>query len=376
MNGITNGSITPPTASAGVEQEDIQFGDLLQALRRRRRLALSVFAATLLAGSLHTAWQRIHNPVFQGSFKLLVSDPINSGDRSGGEGDGLENLAKLEGRSTNNTATLIQVLSSPLLLSPIERSFGLPRGVLAPSITTPKATSGSVPPGVLEVGLQWGDPVQGQAILEKISSQYLSYSLRQRQEKLTQGLAFLDQQAPELQSRVAALQNQLADFRQRTGFVEPLEQAGIIKDQQNELSTKRKQLEQDQSRLEGQAAAVRRGQLQPSPVEASSTLAQGVVGPNTSEQGSAKAGEELRPAPCRSICSRSKGSWRKRKPLSPTMRPKFGSCGPSGPGCGRFCSASSLIRSSPASVKIACSWRKSGANRSSSAGSFRAIRPR
>ena len=283
--------VNPVTASPDIEQEEIQIGELLQALSRRKRLALSIFGAILLAGGLHTVWQLVHNPVFQGSFKLLVSDPINSEERSGGAGDGLENLAK-SGGSTNDTSTLIQVLSSPLLLAPIERSLGLPEGGIAPVITTPKASGSSAQPGVLEVALQWGDPVQGQAILEKISKQYLSYSLRQRQEKLTQGLAFLDQQAPELQSRVSALQNQLADFRQRTGFVEPLQQAATIKDQQNGLSVQRKQLEQEQSRLEGQAAAVRRGQLQVSPVEASISLDQGGVGPNSSEQGAGKGGGE------------------------------------------------------------------------------------
>jgi capsular exopolysaccharide synthesis family protein len=289
LESTSSGVATPVTASSDVEQGDIQIGELLQALQRRKRLALSVFGATLLAGALHTVWQRVHYPVFQGSFKLLVSDPINSEERSGGEGDGLENLA-LQGRgSLNNTATLIQVLSSPMLLGPIEQGLGLPQGVLAPVITTPKA-DGSGRPGVLEVGLQWGDPVQGQTILKKISTEYLSYSLRQRQEKLTQGLAFLDQQAPELQSRVASLQNRLAEFRQSTGFVEPMEQAALINGQLSGLSNQRKQLEQEQARLEGQAAAVRRGQLQVSPVEASSALAQGGVGPNSSEQGSGKAG--------------------------------------------------------------------------------------
>jgi capsular exopolysaccharide synthesis family protein len=280
LNGISNRAVTPTTASPataspGVEQEDIQVGKLLNALWRRRRLALSVFGAILLAGVLNTAWQRIKKPVFQGSFKLLVTDPINPSERSGGQEDGLESLALQARGDSNNTATLIQVLTSPMLLAPIEQSLGLPEGVVAPVVTTPKAATGSGPPGVLEVVLQWGNPVIGQAILEKISAEYLSYSLRQRQEKLTQGLAFLDQQAPELQSRVASLQNQLADFRQRTGFVEPMEQAATIKGQQLELSTQRKELEQQQARLDGLAAAVRRGKLSSPPFQGGNASALG-----------------------------------------------------------------------------------------------------
>jgi len=290
LNGFSNGATTASTAPAAVEQEDLRVGELLSALRRRKRLALSVFGATLLAGALHTAWQRVHNPVFQGSFKLLVTDPINSQDRSRDPGDGgggLESLALQAGGSTTNTSTLIQVLTSPLLLAPIEQSLGLNEGILAPTITAPKAAAGMGMgnPGVLEVALQWDDAAQGKIILEKISKEYLFYSLRQRQEKLTQGLAFLDQQAPELQARVTALQNQLADFRQSTGFVEPMEQAAAIKGQQLGLSTQRKELEQQQARLEGLAAAVRRGKLSSTPFQGGSTALDGTAGGQTAASG-------------------------------------------------------------------------------------------
>jgi hypothetical protein len=124
-----------------------------------------------------------------------------------------------------NTNTLIQVLSSPLLLEPVEERLGIPAGELESvlSVSTAQGArrgAGIGNEGVLEVRLQWPDPVQGEAILREVSRAYLQYSLRQRQEKLTQGLSFLDQQAPELQQRVNQLQSQLSEFRQRNSFVE------------------------------------------------------------------------------------------------------------------------------------------------------------
>lgn len=242
--------------AAGPEESEFNLGDLLQALSRRRRLAIAVFLITVIAGALHTAWQRAYHPVFQGGFKLLVSDPINAGER-GGDGGSIASVA-LQGKGSLNTGTLIQVLTSPLLLSPIEQRLGLAPGQLGGiSIFSPKA--GDSDGGVLEVSLLWPDPVQGQQILQTVSKEYLAYSLRQRQEKLTQGLAFLDQQAPELQARVSALQRRLALFRQRNGFVEPTEQATAIIVQQQGLSTTRKQLEQEQAKLEGMIQAVQQG---------------------------------------------------------------------------------------------------------------------
>jgi succinoglycan biosynthesis transport protein ExoP len=280
-------SLAAPSRPA-IDGEDIQIADLLQVLRRRSRLALATFTATLLLGALFTVWQRAYSPVFQGSFKLLVSDPINSEDRQGAPdaGGALENLALQGSGGAANTSTLIQVLTSPLLLSPIERRLGLEEGELGSiSISTPKATGKAGNDGVLEVTLQWPDPVQGQEILQKLSTEYLAYSLRQRQEKLTQGLAFLDQQAPELQARVVSLQNRLATFRQSSGFVEPAEQAQAIKQQQLELSNSRKDLEQKQARLEGLAVAVRRGQLNGAPFQGPNSTLQGPTTGKGSEGG-------------------------------------------------------------------------------------------
>jgi succinoglycan biosynthesis transport protein ExoP len=244
-----------PAISDGSE---INLGDLLQALRRRRRLAIAVFIVTVIVGALHTAWQRAYSPVFQGGFKLLVSDPINADDRSSGaEGGPIASVA-IQGKASLNTGTLIQVLTSPLLLSPLEQRLGLADGQLGSIIITTPKSSGSED-GVLEVSLLWPDPDQGLEILRNVSREYLAYSLRQRQEKLTQGLAFLDRQAPELQARVTSLQNRLALFRQRSGFVEPAEQAAAIQAQQQSLSNNRKDLEQEQAKLEGLIQAVQRG---------------------------------------------------------------------------------------------------------------------
>ncbi len=86
-------------------------------------------------------------------------------------------------------------------------------------------------------------------------------SWRQRQEKLTEVLSFLDQQAPELQQRVNQLQNQLSAFRQLNSFVEPGEQATAIQVRREELRTRSQELEQTRAQLQGQAAVVRSGRL-------------------------------------------------------------------------------------------------------------------
>jgi capsular exopolysaccharide synthesis family protein len=254
--------MTQPQA-APTADEDLDLGRLFQALDRRRRLAFLVFVVSVLSGALFTSWQRAFRPTYQGSFQLLVSDPINTDELSGRGGGSLEAYA-LVGSGSTNTATLLQVLTSPLLLGPVETRLGLGPNTLGSvlSVGLPASRGNRAgDAGVLEVSMQWRNPQQGKEILQEVSRTFLNYSLRQRQEKLNQGLAFLEQQAPNLEERVNTLQSQLAAFRRAKGFVEPEQEAGVILGQRQSLVAQIVALQQDQARLEGRLAAVRRGDL-------------------------------------------------------------------------------------------------------------------
>ena len=287
-------SDTPPPRP---EDDGVDFGSVLQGLQRRRRLAFSVLVATVIVSAAVTAWQRSFHPTYQGSLKLLVSDPIDqsaSGRSKSGEAN-LETLA-LPGRGANDTNTLIQVLTSPLLLAPVERRLDLPAGSLESQLTVSTSRgnrSGQASDGVLEVTLLWPNPDQGKAILRQVGREYLAYSLRQRQEKLTQGLAFLDQQAPALQQRMNLLQSRLAQFRQANGFLAPEQQAQAILGQRQALVGQLETLQQEQARLRGRLTAVRRGDLGTSLGSSPALMpGAGITAPSTtplSGKGSAKS---------------------------------------------------------------------------------------
>ncbi|MFN9610791.1 MAG: GumC family protein [bacterium] len=287
-----------PGASAPAAEEEIDLRKLFEALSRRRRLAILVLISSLVVGGGATAWQRAFRPTFQGSFKLLVSDPINREDNSGNnnQSGNLEQVAIL-GSGSTNTATLVQVLTSPLLLAPIEQSLGLAPGVLEGRIGVAASKGGrsaqSGNDGVLEVSLQWNEPDKGKQILEQVSRAYLNYSLRQRQEKLTQGLSFLDQQAPELQARVNRLQAQLSEFRRANGFVAPEQQAVATLTQRQALNDELLKLQQDQARLEARLQSVRRGEFNLNPASPTPIgVSPAVPGSVTAPTGPGSANEE------------------------------------------------------------------------------------
>ena len=130
-----SGSVPEPTEinapfNPGIAQPDdeINLGELLKALRRRRKWVGLTAAAVLVLASVNTAYQRLFRPVYQGSFSLLITDPISDeggarGNAAAASGTVFEQLAR--NTTQNDIPTLIEVLQSPLLLEPIAQRFDL-----------------------------------------------------------------------------------------------------------------------------------------------------------------------------------------------------------------------------------------------------------
>ena len=230
----------------------------LDVLQRRRRLALTAFTATLALGALVTGLQRFLHPVFAGSFDLLVSDPVISNQSGGTDQSGLRELA-LEPQGTENIPVLVEVLRSPFLLQPIAEKLKVDEERLIDKLTIEAPPSGAQ--GVLDITLEWDDPREGQKILEALSKDYLAFALRQRQEKLAQGLSFLDAQSPALIRKVVDLQEQLSRFRRSNDFIEPIKQGEAIQNQRQALEARMGELKQREAQLKGSLAAVQAGKF-------------------------------------------------------------------------------------------------------------------
>jgi capsular exopolysaccharide synthesis family protein len=230
----------------------------LDVLQRRRRLALTAFTVALALGALVSGLQRLLHPVFAGSFHLLVSDPVISNQSGGSDQSALKELA-LEPQGPENIPVLIEVLRSPFLLQPIAAKLKVAGERLIDKLTIAAPPSGAQ--GVLEITLEWDNPREGQKILEALSKDYLAFSLRQRQEKVAQGLSFLDDQSPALVRKVVDLQEQLSNFRRRNDFIEPIKQGEAIQSQRQALEARMGELKQREAQLLGSMAAVRAGKL-------------------------------------------------------------------------------------------------------------------
>ena len=107
--------------------DEIDLRELWRALKRRKRVAGAPFVAILIFSGCYTAHQRIFKPVYEGSFQLLITDPISDENRGATGGGEIASNSMIESLAKNSTKsdlpTLIEVLRSPMLLSSIASRF-------------------------------------------------------------------------------------------------------------------------------------------------------------------------------------------------------------------------------------------------------------
>lgn len=251
-------------APAGFEEESggFKLTNLLRVLRRRRRTFLVTLVAVTLAASLRAVHQRIHHPVYQGGFRLLISDPVNESNKGEGGGEG-DIGAVARNVSRVDVPTLIEVLKSASVLDPIYQQLTkekAPSQLPQLSVSVPIADKYTAA-GVLSVQANGNDPAVVQRFLNLTEQAYLSWSLDQRRAKLTEGVKFLDEQEPLLRSKSNAIQAELQRFRTTHNLLQPLEEAtslsGDIQDQRNTLLKQ----QAEKNRLQSLRSEVARGKL-------------------------------------------------------------------------------------------------------------------
>ena len=140
--------------------------------------------------------------------------------------------------------TLIEVLRSPVLLKPTAAKMSISPSSLVGRINI-------TPGGRVESLKQcvWKRPGETKRVLKLLSATYLQAAQQQRQQRLSDGLKFLNQQAPELETRKSQLQNELTQFRIRNSILEPIEEAVSLKNDIADFDEKVFELDLERSRL-------------------------------------------------------------------------------------------------------------------------------
>ncbi|MCQ9200691.1 MAG: polysaccharide biosynthesis tyrosine autokinase [Prochlorococcus marinus CUG1437] len=242
--------------------DEIDLSEIGRVIKRRKLFVGITFSLFFTLQVGFTIYQRIFNPIYRGSFKLLISDPLNEQKNSGIGNEMIESLARNE--TSNDIPTLIELLKSPVILNDLARKYDISSNDLINNIDI---KSGGIDrrdkraDGILIINFTGDDKKKGFSLLKDLSKVYLETALNQRRQKLKDGLDFLNKQAPDLEKKVANLQSQLAIFRQNNSLLEPNEEGLEIKKVQSEFDIEIMRLKSDTARFEAVLEGLKNGNL-------------------------------------------------------------------------------------------------------------------
>lgn len=262
-------------AASPVEESGIGLKGLVRILQRRRRIFLTTTVAVTLVAGLWTVYRRVNSPVFLGGFSLLISDPISENGGASREAGGASGEASTFGIasvarnvSSNDVPTLIRVLESPTVLEPVFTDLQrrhpdrkLPEVNVSLVTADPTQKNQVLAMGVLAVTARGGSLELVNETLKLTEEAYLSWALKQRREKLTEGVKFLDKQAPELQARSSELQAELERFRTINNVLLPETEATAVRTQAEGLRNSLENQLAERRRLQQVRADVAAGRL-------------------------------------------------------------------------------------------------------------------
>ena len=265
MKESENNSYLKEEKTYVIEDDEINFNDLFQGILRRRKFVFSSTILIFLISIIFTSFERIFYPVYRGSFSMLTNDPMLDNDSSSPSNRGDANQTSLQytqyenialSKTNYDTDTLIELLKSPIYLNSVEKKLNLQKSSISKIITIkpPKSNfSGlnkkQVIDGILNIEINSRNKKTGELILKNLADIYLKSSLKRRQQRLNDGVKFLDKQAPEISEKKKKLESKIVIFREKNKLLFPSEEGKNIKTQQTLIDKEILNLNLEKDRL-------------------------------------------------------------------------------------------------------------------------------
>ncbi len=215
---------------------------LLATLKRHLLLIAGVTTLTVSVAVLKALTDK---PVYQSQFELLTpSVTPESQVISNLTSEGLDNKANALGATVDETK--LKILKSPRVMEPVveelqERYPDISYGeVIGGLIIVPNRKG-----DVLTVQYNNLDPEKVTYVLDVVLDAYLTYSLEDRQNDISRGISFVDEQLPVAREQVQSLEAQLEDLRQSYNLIDPLLQGEQLTAQAAKFSSEQFELRVD-----------------------------------------------------------------------------------------------------------------------------------
>ncbi|HBB30535.1 MAG TPA: protein tyrosine kinase [Cyanobacteria bacterium UBA8803] len=222
-----------------IQEDKLDLGQILGVVRRRF-IVIAGVAIAVTSGIVARVLKQ--TPNYEGKFQLLVGS-VSGEDRVEQLTEALSKTANIQVEGPDYE-TQIQVLWSPQVMAPIVKKIQARYPTVDyDTLRTKLIISRLQQTKILEVRYQDSDPEKIRFILEQVADGYVKYSETEQRTAVTQGLAFVNKQAKELQGIVNDLQQKVQDLRQNYKIVDPETQGQLLTNRVSEIVKQRQETE-------------------------------------------------------------------------------------------------------------------------------------
>ena len=248
-----------------IAETEAGYGELFAVLIRRRFWLLSVLCIVLAAATVKALKEK---PTYTSSMQLLVESNYQ------GKKDSKTDNQFADSNVVIDNATQLSLMQGSQL---IERAVKLLRpkypgidveeikkSLVVTQVADEKAKAQTK---IFEVTYTANNPTETQKVLQIMQRVYLDYNREQQRLRLTKGLAFIDEQLPNVRAKVAQVEGNLEQFRKNQNLFEPEVQAKALTDAITIIQQERRANQASRKELQAQYESSQR-QLASSPQEA------------------------------------------------------------------------------------------------------------
>ena len=196
--------------------------DLFFKLLRRKKILLITLISFLIFGLIRTTKEKIFNPLYEGTFTLLIEDPINQSIRNINTPGAYQIFDTGSNKLEQDIPTLRKLLLSEYILADLAKELNVDYKEISRKV---RIDQDSQSPGVLEVILVSNNPKEDLNLLNKLSEVFVNYAIVQKQKKLSDGLSFLNAQEPAIKEKNIELRIKLENFMKKNNLVNPIEES-------------------------------------------------------------------------------------------------------------------------------------------------------
>ncbi|MDY6901821.1 MAG: polysaccharide biosynthesis tyrosine autokinase [Cyanobacteriota bacterium] len=240
-------------------QEAVNIRQLSTIIYRRRWLILGVASIVM---SVATVLSVVIKPMRESSMQMLVSSNLYQGVKVHNNQDSLNNnftdsnievvdyTAQLQlMRSKKLIQRAVEMLRSTYPDITVEDIKGK-KGEKGPLTVTQLQTGTGVrktPSEVFEVSFKDKNPQKAYQVLDALQTVYQDFNKQQQKERLSRGLAFVNERLPKIKQQVIESETRLEQFRKRYNIVDPQVESTILLES---IAAKRKELDTTTAQLQ------------------------------------------------------------------------------------------------------------------------------